>query len=55
MKSPCVTMTTDSESDLRLNEVRMLCTRSSATSAMDSPAGGRQYNGSVFLKFQLRA
>ena len=55
MKSPCVTMTTLPRSDLRDRELNTLCTRSSATSATDSPAGGRQYSGSVFLNIQLRA
>ena len=50
-----LTITTDSASDLRFRDVSRLCTRFSATSAMDSPAGGRQYSGSVFLNIQLRA
>ena len=55
MRSPWLTITTDSASDLRFRDVSRLCTRFSATSAMDSPAGGRQYSGSVFLNIQLRA
>ena len=54
MKSPWVTATTDSDSALRFSEVSRLWTRSSATSAIDSPAGGRQYSGSVRLNIQLR-
>ena len=46
MRSPWLTITTDSASDLRFRDVSRLCTRLGHVGD-GSPAGGRQYSGSV--------